>query len=721
MLDSNGPFPFLAEGLLSDVQDIPVGEYLCDTLPPGQSCPDLIANYVLRVPFGHGSGQGNQENCAKVTHLPTTFCQNVMILAPAPAQSAKSASVRDVLYVSEAEYIMAIHQRPIKEAAQAYQASLPVDILHSQILPPPLDLPDSLTLANILTRHTAIGTLIQNATEDISNILWSRCPECRDATPGPDQLLMLYAYVWWTANAGSGGGSFVPLPWFSGCYPAACSKEDIETNSYLFGDAHGITINGTKNFVHAFHDLSFDGSPSYLPGCTTDQRYNGKWKTENIAIVVVFSMLAFFLAIGTVYDIHSRVTKRKSPPNDVLLSFSLLTNFEFIISTKQSGSDRLGCLEGIRALSMTWVVLGHSFLFSSTFMLVDNKQYTNKVSAVDEDEVGMAFRAIAAGPYSVDTFFFIGATLLSYLLLKDLDKTNGWLNMEGSIHMVLLYVNRIIRITIPYAFMILFLIGIPPLVIQQPIAAASYAQNAAFQCKEHWWQHLLYINNFKEFNANGCLGQSWFLSIDMMFFLASPLIVYPLWLSKFGPVHKTCAYLWWLLCPILSISWLLRCADGILHSGMDLEDAAQEFCWTNVIESLDFAPWGRRCQCYIMGLLAGHILHVTKGKKINISPVLNVIIWQAVLSVFFALVYAPYGTELDNGIENRLQRFWYSSSHLMWGICLTWTVFACCRGLGGIVNDILSWPGWIPISKVSFMTYLVHMDFNWFFFLLQVN
>ena len=36
------------------------------------------------------------------------------------------------------------------------------------------------------------------------------------------------------------------------------------------------------------------------------------------------------------------------------------------------------------------------------------------------------------GEFSVDSFFFIGATLLSYLLLKDLDKTNGWFNKAFS-------------------------------------------------------------------------------------------------------------------------------------------------------------------------------------------------------------------------------------------------------------------------------------------------
>jgi peptidoglycan/LPS O-acetylase OafA/YrhL len=91
-------------------------------------------------------------------------------------------------------------------------------------------------------------------------------------------------------------------------------------------------------------------------------------------------------------------------------------------------------------------------------------------------------------------------------------------------------------------------------------------------------------------------------------------------------------------------------------------------------------------------------------------------LWQFFLAGFFAVIYAPYNTELE-GYETPLQRFWYSCSNLMWGICLFWLIFACCRGYGGPINDLLSWSGWSPIAKVSFMTYLVHMDFNyWFFF-----
>ena len=40
-------------------------------------------------------------------------------------------------------------------------------------------------------------------------------------------------------------------------------------------------------------------------------------------------------------------------------------------------------------------------------------------------------------------------------------------------------------------------------------------------------------------------------------------------------------------------------------------------------------------------------------------------------------------------------------------------MFACVKGYGGPINDLLSWGLWAPISKISFMTYLFHISPNW--------
>merc|ERR1712107_375280 len=172
--------------------------------------------------------------------------------------------------------------------------------------------------------------------------------------------------------------------------------------------------------------------------------------------------------------------------------------------------------------------------------------------------------------------------------------------------MVFFYMNRLFRIGLPYGLFILFMIGVPPLIITSPLSAAQYVQDEARQCVNRWQDHLMYTNNFPQ--GSGCVGQSWFLGTDMWFFFASPIIVYPLWLSKFGRSQKMAAYLWWLLFPILSIASQLRCLIGATDTG-----DTEKYCLTNIAQNLDFAPWGHRNQCYITGLqLPFKRLHVPR-------------------------------------------------------------------------------------------------------------
>ncbi len=37
----------------------------------------------------------------------------------------------------------------------------------------------------------------------------------------------------------------------------------------------------------------------------------------------------------------------------------------------------------------------------------------------------------------------------------------------------------------------------------------------------------------------------------------------------------------------------------------------------------------------------------------------------------------------------------------------------------GFVNDILSWPFWVPLSRLNFCAYLIHVEFIQYYFLTQ--
>merc|ERR1712226_1490118 len=52
--------------------------------------------------------------------------------------------------------------------------------------------------------------------------------------------------------------------------------------------------------------------------------------------------------------------------------------------------------------------------------------------------------------------------------------------------------------------------------------------------------------------------------------------------------------------------------------------------------------------------------------------------------------------------------FFNMFARLAWGMALSWVVFACYTGYASIVGDLLGSAAFMPLSKLSFATYLVH-------------
>ena len=295
-------------------------------------------------------------------------------------------------------------------------------------------------------------------------------------------------------------------------------------------------------------------------------------------------------------------------------------------------------ITNLRMQLLEALILGHNFLFGSFFVHHRNHDYSNAVR--DSHEGGLAFEAIKQGEFSVDTFLFIGATLLSYLLLKDLDKSNGWFNIGGPMRIFLFYLNRYLRIAIPLGLVIAVFIGVIPFTISEPTSAHMIAANEARECSDYWWRHLTFINIWKYpvwkenkedcihaceeslqcnplftnpddiaphciddcversciegYTTDGCLGQTWYLAFDMEWFLVSPLVVYPLWLGKFGPGQKMFGLLWWTLLFLAFVFWsMLYLPDqGKINS----YDPVHNPRWHWKLPDWNFAPWGCRTE-----------------------------------------------------------------------------------------------------------------------------
>ena len=117
-----------------------------------------------------------------------------------------------------------------------------------------------------------------------------------------------------------------------------------------------------------------------------------------------------------------------------LLAFSIHKNTAKLLKISPPSKDHLACLDGIRFLSITWVMLGHWYSFTFWQLKANNLLY-----CYDTLKGNWWFQAIDNAFFSVDTFFLLSASLVTYLSMKELDRNKGSMNVP------LFYIHRYLR------------------------------------------------------------------------------------------------------------------------------------------------------------------------------------------------------------------------------------------------------------------------------------
>ena len=425
-----------------------------------------------------------------------------------------------------------------------------------------------------------------------------------------------------------------------------------------------------------------------------------------ISVCIIFGLLIF---TGTMIDISIKYLKAgffNKRVVQIFQGFSFYRNTLKIFSTDVR-KDSLTSINGIRFLSMTWVLFGHAFgAFQGQIPT------TNGMVMFDKDGPiwgSLAFQAMEQAYPSVDTFFMIGACVLTYSTLKQLDKQNG-----GNLKFwIMFYVHRYLRLTAVYAMVIFFTATLWKHFATGP--QSTYIDYDVSSCQKSWWINLLYLNNFQlqwdEYASHYCIGQGWYLANDMQFFIISPIFIVALWYNK--------------------LIGMVLCAAGVIVSTVvpTWLAYANEYPISFSYMGADFdffinfyvVPWCR-FQPYIVGIILGYILHRMRDQpKLKLNPYFSIWIWGIAGAIGASVIYGlyPYAADyVDTGILDptyevapRTVSAFYNGFHrLAWSVCVAWVVLACTKGAGGTITSILSWPFWIPLANLSYCIYLVHLS-----------
>ncbi|XP_011863412.1 PREDICTED: nose resistant to fluoxetine protein 6-like [Vollenhovia emeryi] len=288
---------------------------------------------------------------------------------------------------------------------------------------------------------------------------------------------------------------------------------------------------------------------------------------------------------------------------------------------------------------------------------------------------------------SVDVFFLSSGCLVTYTYLR---RTNGKKEptdcREKLIELITHIRKRFIRLTPAY----MVVIGLSQL------SSAWFDKTSQFYvhershetCPKYWWRNLLYINNLFPID-DMCLTWSWYLANDMQFYVLAIMLLI------FSTVYFYVAVT--ILSALLIGSTILSGYIVYVHEyTLTLDELFR------LADMIYTPPW-MRINPYVIGMIAGYVLtklNNTLALKRKVIRLCWFLASACIIGVFF-VVYKRRLSVLATAIYVALYRIFFA-------IGIACIVIMCSTNHGGIVNQLLSFKGWIPFSKLTYCAYLLN-------------
>lgn len=260
---------------------------------------------------------------------------------------------------------------------------------------------------------------------------------------------------------------------------------------------------------------------------------------------------------------------------------------------------------------------------------------------------------------------------------------------------------RYFRITVPLAAAILFTVSFFYHISNGPLWGFTTKVAAINQCQDWWWTTLLHVGNYVN-RDQLCFGHSWYVMVDMQLYFLSPIILYPLW--RFRKQTKL---------MIAAIFFIASSSVIFVFVAFMMNDFRSNFLseLRQAKENMTYVVTHARIDSWMVGILLGYTMHRIEGKAIRLSKALVATGWALSCTAILAVTFGQYPLQQKNFKDNPLvaDAIYDSFKRITWCLALGWMILACHLNHGGIVKRFLSLPIWLPISKLSFCIYLIHM------------
>jgi hypothetical protein len=391
----------------------------------------------------------------------------------------------------------------------------------------------------------------------------------------------------------------------------------------------------------------------------------------------------------------------------------------------------LRSLNGMRALSMFWIILGHT---GSTIFFNFNLSYFSYWAFNPENYKWLKdwYFPMYAGLFGVDSFLFISGLLVAYKFSQQMSKRSEkkkcWVK-ELKFWFLYCFARwlRLLPVLVVVMFTTWKLVG-------QLTTSPSWNLfwNASYvePCNKYWWATLLFIQNIypsgESFGNKGdfCVPVSWYLAVDMQLYMfVAPLVLityhYGLYSSLLSKCRKglATAFIFALLALSVALTVWIVVTKQVMWQFLGVGDFDRYY----------IKPW-TRAPPYLFGLLLGLALFELKQKKNErlyrffalMKSWLLCAVWLVAFGVLLLLAFTPsfYLESPKNmlpplaettgaGMTPPETYAYMSLRYFGWGLCLLVIFGVNCIGRGWLVNDLLAGYVFAPLAKLTYCAYLI--------------
>ncbi|XP_015789027.1 nose resistant to fluoxetine protein 6-like [Tetranychus urticae] len=371
-----------------------------------------------------------------------------------------------------------------------------------------------------------------------------------------------------------------------------------------------------------------------------------------------------------------------------LKCFSIRRNAKSILSMKENPTETLSHIHGIRVLTMAWIICGH------TFGLVNHTNYNQSFNS-EKMYNSFIFQGLLNATVCVDTFFLLSGLLTVYSVWRKVDS-------HQKVNPLVYTFIRYIRLTPPYLVAIGIALILPSLG-QGPLWKET-VNPVAEPCYSTWWTNLLYINNFVQ-TKDICLMHSWYLSNDFQFHIIGLILVSILVRStQMGFLLIT-----FLMVTSTLISFWLAAVNNYPPTIVSTSPATPER-W-NFILDYYYKPW-THLSSYLIGLIFGYLL--ASKRKFKFSKITFLLVTFSSLVSTFVSLYGIYPWNAGQQVNTILGSTYAATFRSIWSFNVALFIFYLAHHRSSILYKCLSWKGIIPLSRLTYMAYLLHPFIIWY-------